>query len=252
MIYVVLGMHKSGTTLVSQVLHHSGIAMDDSIDEDVSYDSGNKYERQAVLALNLKMLGIDHYLVLGVPRPDRASISEDLIEEARGVIAAAGAEHADWGFKDPRTALTYPAWRDALPEHRIIAVYRHPGEVWPRFRYERFYYFFKNFGLADDYAHRWYDHNAGLLEYLAETDQEYLLLSYEKLMSTQEEFERLRRFTGRDLEDRRDLSMYRSKQREFLHLDAAEKRLKREYGRTNAEVYAELEALRERRVAEGL
>lgn len=47
MIFVVLGMHKSGTTLVSQILHHSGIPMGDGFDENVTYDGGNKYERES-------------------------------------------------------------------------------------------------------------------------------------------------------------------------------------------------------------
>ena len=33
-IYVVLGMHKSGTTLVSQTLHKSGVSMGPEFDED--------------------------------------------------------------------------------------------------------------------------------------------------------------------------------------------------------------------------
>ncbi len=44
MIYVIFGMHKSGTTLVAEMLHKSGINMGD-FDESVSYDIGNQYER---------------------------------------------------------------------------------------------------------------------------------------------------------------------------------------------------------------
>ena len=43
-IYVVLGMHKSGTTLISQILHHSGVNMGGAeIETSRSYDEGNKY-----------------------------------------------------------------------------------------------------------------------------------------------------------------------------------------------------------------
>jgi hypothetical protein len=52
MICVFLSMHKSGTTLVSEILHHSGINMGDDIDEHVSYDRGNKYEHESTLGLN--------------------------------------------------------------------------------------------------------------------------------------------------------------------------------------------------------
>ena len=51
MIYIILGMHKSGTTLISQILHKSGINMG-NFNEDVSYDQGNKYERPASQKIN--------------------------------------------------------------------------------------------------------------------------------------------------------------------------------------------------------
>ena len=53
--YVVLGMHKSGTTLVSQMLHQSGINMGD-FDPLVSYDRGNQYERESALQLDMDIM----------------------------------------------------------------------------------------------------------------------------------------------------------------------------------------------------
>ena len=55
MLYVVLGMHKSGTTLLSQVLHHSGIDMGE-IPDGVSYDKGNKYEDQESFHINMELI----------------------------------------------------------------------------------------------------------------------------------------------------------------------------------------------------
>jgi hypothetical protein len=34
-----------------------------------------------------------------------------------------------WGFKDPRTCLTLPFWRDVLPPMRYVICVRHPAEV---------------------------------------------------------------------------------------------------------------------------
>jgi len=55
MIYVILGMHKSGTTLISQILHKSGINMGE-FNEDVSYDQGNQHERPAAQKINREIL----------------------------------------------------------------------------------------------------------------------------------------------------------------------------------------------------
>ncbi len=55
MIYIVLGMHKSGTTLVAQTLHAAGINMGD-FDESLTYDTNNKYERHDTQELNRDLL----------------------------------------------------------------------------------------------------------------------------------------------------------------------------------------------------
>ena len=34
-----------------------------------------------------------------------------------------------WGFKDPRFTFTLPFWRDALPDLRVVASFRHPIAV---------------------------------------------------------------------------------------------------------------------------
>ena len=45
-VFVVLGMHKSGTTLVSDILHRSGVPMVE-VRSSEGYDQGNKMERDA-------------------------------------------------------------------------------------------------------------------------------------------------------------------------------------------------------------
>ena len=34
-----------------------------------------------------------------------------------------------WGFKDPRCVLTLDFWREAIPELRFVATYRHLADV---------------------------------------------------------------------------------------------------------------------------
>ena len=58
MIYVVLGMHKSGTTLVSQILHHSGVNMGGADLATVrSSDSGHTYSRAVTRSVPHALLG---------------------------------------------------------------------------------------------------------------------------------------------------------------------------------------------------
>ena len=57
MIYVVLGCHKSGTTLVAEVLHRSGIAMLEGEVEEADYDEGDFFERLDMVHVNQDILG---------------------------------------------------------------------------------------------------------------------------------------------------------------------------------------------------
>ena len=69
MIYIVLGMHKSGTTLLSQILHHSGISMGENFNESVSYSQGNKYERETTQQINKEILGDPTAYSIDIPLP---------------------------------------------------------------------------------------------------------------------------------------------------------------------------------------
>lgn len=243
MIHIVLGMHKSGTTLVSQILHHSGVDMGD-FDESVSYDRGNKYERASVLALDMDILGApdDEVLDLGVRGP--LQLTEAQRARMRGIIADGQSRHADWGFKDPRLTLVYDLWAQELPEHRLIAVYRDPAEAWPRFKWRGRRLYHTNFARAASFLDRWHEHNERLLRLAGEPGRDILFLGYHELMSDDAELQRLRDFVGRDLADRRQSGLYRGRPHPDVFLRAASWWRDRRTGRPAAAVLADLDAAR--------
>ena len=55
MVVVVLGMHKSGTSLISEILHYSGIDMIEQ-DSTLGYDEGFHHERRATSEINKDLL----------------------------------------------------------------------------------------------------------------------------------------------------------------------------------------------------
>ncbi len=247
MIYVVLGMHKSGTTLIAQILHHSGISMGERLAADVSYDQGNKYEREATFGLNLAILGKNDVLVLDVDASRGQVMSQAQREMMRAIIRDCDQRHAGtWGFKDPRACLTWPLWREELPEHRIIGVYREPAEVWPRFKWTGRQGPLKNFAYAWSFLQRWYEHNQGVMAAVAEAGDRAIMLGYQELMTGDAEFARLQAFVGRDLDDRRRPDLYRQRVDRDIYLRWADRRLQRKYGRDTAAVMAELQAWRAR------
>lgn len=244
MIYVVLGMHKSGTTLVSQILHHSGVNMDDDLDESVSYDKGNKYERQSILHLNMDILGVNDYQVIDLAAPERPEASAEQRARMDRIVADCVDRYEDWGFKDPRACLVYPLWDEALPEHKIIVVYRHPSQLWKRFAGHSLLGSYKMPFSAWKYLNRWYEHNMNIIDYLKSTPHEYLVLSYTELMSSDDEFARLQGFVDCELVDRRRKDLFRSRNGSNLLLRVAERMLKMKRGHSVEEVLVQLDAFR--------
>ncbi len=241
MIYVILGMHKSGTTLVAQILHHSGINMDDAIDPSVSYDRGNKYERQEALHINMALLGAKDDATLRLRAPDPVVPAPALRRRMREMIVRCEERYPVWGFKDPRTTLTYPAWERELPEHRLIVVFRHPVAVWPHYRYERIHHVPTNLVRSYWLLDRWYDHNLRVLSLLDAGRHEQLVLSYHALMTSDAELQRLEAFVGRPLADRRRPDLYRHHATSSPYLTLAEILLRRRYGMGVDDVLARLE-----------
>jgi len=215
MIHVVLGCHKSGTTLVAEILHRSGIPMLEGTVEETHYDQGDFFERPDLVHINQDILGHgdpaeDH------PAPPVLCSTEAQRRAICEKIDACEAAHADWGFKDPRLCLTYPVWRELLPEHLVIGVYRGLPEVWAHQAKQgrRHRSLWKAIRMWSDYNWRLAD----ILERRQQTGRPYLLLRFESLMTDDREFARLQAFLGRSLVDPRKPDRYRSRERSRIRI----------------------------------
>lgn len=208
MIYVVLGMGNSGTTLASELLHHSCIRMTD-VEQD-TYDGGEKYEDPKFRVINMELLSRTDPSCL---RPSQAptSLTSDQRVRMRSLIEGLHEANEDWGFKDPRTVVTYPLWRELLPEHRIVAVWRDPAGNWPRRRWRGLRRRYVNPWRAFCHLRQWCEYNEVILKYGAGRGDDFLLINYESLINGNKEFERLETFIGCKLVDKRQPKLYRAR-----------------------------------------
>jgi hypothetical protein len=231
-IYVVLGMHKSGTTLVARVLHESGISMGE-FDSRLGYGEGNRYERHDAQLANRDLLrgyqisSLDHLVRrrqldpvdaagYAINRDSQAYVLHralarrlerpDAAERVRPIVDRCEERGEDWGFKDPRTCLTFPAWRRVLPEHRIVVVYRGIGQILGRARTSA-----RHPLRTLRVVHAWCVYNTAILRLLETHGAPRIVLRYEHLMESGDGIERLARFVGRPLKDARDSGMYRAR-----------------------------------------
>lgn len=204
MIYIVLGMHKSGTTVLAKTLHQSGITMVEDSREDVSYDEGNQFERESTKNINKQMMNCFGKHSLRVTSRSLPNDIRGVHEQMKEVINSCQEHSSNWGFKDPRTCLTYPIWKEVLPPHKLIMVYRNPCQI------------AKHYSRVVDIPWRiynalntWEEYNKAILRIFEQSDVPCLLLDFEDYISKNETQINLRDFLDVQIQDARDTRQYR-------------------------------------------
>ncbi len=221
MICVILGMHKSGTTMISQILEHSGISMG-ADSQKLDYDSGQQYERLSTQELNMRMLGCNQKTFsLDVFRPVKLNtIKESLINEVGELVSRlSSSKMGNWGFKDPRTCLSWGVWESQIPDCKLIGVWRDPREVLKHYVPNRPIYKQSPSRIFRAYKtlRAWYFHNDCMVKAI-EKHEESLLFNYASFMKDRNSIDKLQAFLGVELRDLRADHMYRNKSSDTLLL----------------------------------
>ncbi|MCP4902528.1 MAG: hypothetical protein GY906_36655 [bacterium] len=232
MIYVVTGMHKSGTSMVSSMLHASGIHMGE-FPQGSDYSNDVKHERRETNKLNENLLGIgDRLFSLHVRRgASWCDVNEEIRSALDSEVDKNNSNFAHWGFKDPRTCLTYSCWKEVLGNHKVVLVYRPPWQVWSHYQIRgwREKIEERNHLLASLWLPTitWCRYNEKVLQLAGHGDASAILISFSSLMKSGLETRRLSSFLGRELVDQRNPNLYRHRDRRGVyytivkHLQAA-------------------------------
>jgi hypothetical protein len=129
----IVGMHRSGTSMVAKLLQRAGLNLGDEGDlmPPAAENPEGFYEHLGFVRLNDEVLNVAG---AGWDCPPAAGFDWDDVAldpfRARARhMAAPLQERLPWGWKDPRTSLTLPFWRGAFGPLRTIAVVRNPLEV---------------------------------------------------------------------------------------------------------------------------
>jgi hypothetical protein len=212
--YMVLGMHKSGTTLIARLLHHAGINM---VEETSSshYEEGNYYERVATYHINLELLNAEPDQLELHTLPRKLNINQELCLRIHSLIEELDSQHLDWGFKDPRTCLVYEAWRVAVGEHKIVVIFRPVHDLWHRFDY----YgpkIWRKLTNCIRLVQRWCEYNHAILSILESTTMPFIVVSYPHFVQFDDEFNQFETFIGRPISDQRCPSDYKPQQSAWL------------------------------------
>jgi hypothetical protein len=134
-IVCVLGMHRSGTSLVARVLNVLGLDLgpEEHLMQPALANPAGYWESLPITDINdeiLSRLGGSWSqppaLAAGWER--RPELAE-LRQQARELIEADFSGSALWGFKDPRSCLTLPFWQRILGPMRYVICLRNPLDV---------------------------------------------------------------------------------------------------------------------------
>ena len=124
---IVLGMHRSGTSLLTGSLEAAGLYLGDVNNEAPFNRKGNK-ENESIRDLNDALLDRSG---AAWNRPPNGQVRWSGADEARArsLIRPYLVAKRPWGFKDPRTVWTAQGWLRLLPHARLVGVFRHPSLV---------------------------------------------------------------------------------------------------------------------------
>ena len=127
---VVLGMHRSATSLVARGLDNE-INMGPRINKGPGHTQPKgHYESIDFTDLNAKIIR-EAGGAWDRPPPEEAILAagKKLEDEIKELVDRSGDGKEIWGWKDPRTALTVRCYLPFLQNPHFVAIFRDPSEV---------------------------------------------------------------------------------------------------------------------------
>lgn len=139
----ILGMHRSGTSMFTRMLNLMGLEVGDKLLGASADNPHGFWEHEGFLNINMQLLQTFGANADGF-------VTHDKITEVFAKIQGARMNPADvealkkslaeqfstkvWGFKDPRTVITYGFWQNFLTtigvnDLKPVVIIRHPSEV---------------------------------------------------------------------------------------------------------------------------
>ena len=131
----IIGMHRSGTSLVTRLLNLCGLDLgpSDQLMSGNETNPGGHFENlNFTYKINDSLLqhfegAWDHPPNLREGWEYDSSIDQ-IVEEARELVRSFS-KSKHWGWKDPRTTLLLPFWKSLVPNLRFVICVRSPLEV---------------------------------------------------------------------------------------------------------------------------
>lgn len=119
---LVLGMHRSGTSLLTGTLEQLGVHLG-TVRVQSPYNRKGNRERLDVQRFHNRLLE-KNSASWHAPPQGQCRWDESDRAEVRALLAGLARPDRPWGFKDPRTIFTVHGWMELLEAPRMVAIVR--------------------------------------------------------------------------------------------------------------------------------
>jgi hypothetical protein len=204
---IVVGMHRSGTSLVTNWLSKCGLQVGESLLGDAPSNVEGHFEDFEFLHMHEEILTSNDLPSTGLIDNKEINISIYQLEKLKSIITIKDKLYTQWGWKDPRTCLFLDTYRELIPAPKYLIITRDYQSVvnsllkrdfsevdqryvnrfflnkaiWTFFRRNRrkrnIYH-----GLATHYLKVWINYNRHILKFLKEIPTgDYVVVNYSLL-----------------------------------------------------------------------
>ncbi|MEO9324940.1 sulfotransferase [Nocardioides sp. C4-1] len=124
---IIAGFHRSGTSLMTQLLHRAGLFVGTDLLGAMPSNQYGHLEDRDFLRLHRSILRRHgEEWQWDVPFPH--FIGRNHWRRMARLARERDLEHEMWGFKDPRVCLFLGAWKHVMPDAKVVMIYRDPAE----------------------------------------------------------------------------------------------------------------------------
>ncbi len=124
-IIVVLGVGRTGTSLLMQILQRMGMSISDELTQPSEQNPLGGYEDREIFDIHSQILtDLNTSQLFPLPENWLDKINNDTKEKLKTIVQKQiKISSTIWGFKDPRTALFLPLWIRIFNPEKIVPIY---------------------------------------------------------------------------------------------------------------------------------
>ena len=186
--YIVLGMHRSGTSAIARMLRIYGISLPGELLGPAADNEKGFFEDKYLVDLNTQILtkqGLEWDSLTGFfldPNDFSSPKFNQLKKRARNFLEERAKQKQDWGFKDPRLSRLLGFWAPLLKaqnvDHKFVVAIRKPDDVAASLAARDSFLPLKS-------LHLWLLHNLDLFRFTSQENA--VVVGYEELINSPRE-----------------------------------------------------------------